>query len=345
MWGSISGGCLEGEVAQQAAEALEEGTPRLLPFELDEDDLLLGFGTGCDGVVHVLIEPVLEGGKDGVLDWIGRCISERRRAVVATVIEASEGLDEHVGRHLIIDEDRTEFGTLADSSLRHEVLGAVKGLLDADRPEEDWDYRHIRATDKRGGGAEVLFEIVRPPIRLLILGEGHDVKPVVEVAGLLGWEAVVVGRKPVEVLADRFPEAHDHVFLMHPQDVTSEIRPDERTAAIVMNHTYLRDRELMSALLESSIPYVGMLGPKERTDRMIDEVSRTDSPLTDSRLARLFGPVGLDIGTETPEEIALSAAAEIQAVLNERYGGFLRDRPEPIHGTRTEIRAVGNASD
>jgi xanthine dehydrogenase accessory factor len=150
----------------------------------------------------------------------------------------------------------------------------------------------------------------------------------------MGWQVVVVGRKPAGALAARFPEADDHIFLMHPESVMERVIPDRRTAAVVMNHTYVRDRELMGSLLESHIPYVGMLGPSERTGRMIEELTGQGPALTNDKRARLFGPVGLDIGTETPEEIALAAIAEIQAVLHGRSGLNLRNRTGPIHSGR-----------
>lgn len=337
-WGTISGGCLEGEVAQQALAVLEQGRPVLLPFELGENDLVLGFGTGCDGIVHVLIEPVPVGQQDSVLDLLDRCIGARQRGVIATVIEATGNLDENLGQHLLLDDGGEVSGALMGSSLEHAVLEAARRLLEAEQNREQPYLWHTLMVEQNAGTAEMLLEVVRPPVRLLVFGEGHDVRAMVSVAKPMGWKVVVVGRKPVDVLADRFPEADDHVFLMHPNEIVKLIEPDALSAALVMSHTYLRDRELMTILLESPIPYVGMLGPKERTARMIEELTQADAALTDAQLARLFGPVGLDIGTETPEEIALAAAAEIQAVLSNRTGGNLRERTEPIHDARSEMR-------
>lgn len=333
-WGTISGGCLEGEVAQQAMAVLQDGAPRLLPFELGEDDLVLGFGTGCDGVVHVLIEAVGAGSSDAVTNLIDTCIQARRRGVLVTVIDGSGALGENVGGHVLLDEAGDVHGGLADGALQDEVLSAAQHLLDAEREKGQTYLWHTRTVERERGTAELLLEVVRPPLRLFILGEGHDVRAMARIAKPMGWQVIVVGRKPADVLAERFPEADEHVFLMHPGDVLEHIAPDAWSAAVVMNHTYVRDKEVMTTLLGSSIPYVGMLGPKERTARMIEELAADDEALTDAQLARLFGPVGLDIGTETPEEIALAAAAEIQAVLHYREGGSLRGRAEPIHAAR-----------
>lgn len=344
-WGTISGGCLEGEVAQQALAVLEQGRPLLLPFELGEDDLVLGFGTGCDGVVHVLIEPVPAGRQDSALDLFDRCIEARHRGVMATVIEATGDLNENIGQHLLVDEAGelagTLVGSLVGSSLEHAVHDAARRLLDAEKTREQPSLWHTQMVEQSTGSAEILLEVVRPPVRLLVFGEGHDVRAMVSLAKPMGWQVVVVGRKPADILAERFPEADDHLFMMHPEEISKLIEPDALSAALVMNHTYLRDRELMAALLDSSIPYIGMLGPKERTARMIEELRHSDAAPTEAQLARVFGPVGLDIGTETPEEIALAAAAEIQAVLSNRMGGNLRERSEPIHAARTEMQHVG----
>ncbi len=331
-WGTISGGCLEGEVAQKALGVLEDGAPRLLPFELGEDDLVLGFGTGCDGVVHVLIEAT--GPSESVIELLDRCIETRQRGVLVTVIDASGELQQILGQHVLLDESGRVGGGFADASLQKEIVGAAQQLLEVERTQRQTYLWHTRTFERESGAAEVLLEVVRPPIRLFVFGEGHDVRAMVRVARPMGWQIVVVGRKPAEVLAKRFPDADEHVFLMHPEDVLEHINPDACSAAVVMNHTYVRDKELMAVLLRSSIPYVGMLGPKERTARMIDELGSSHAPLTDGQRARLFGPVGLDIGTETPEEIALAATAEIQAVLHYRPGGYLRGRTEPIHEAR-----------
>ncbi len=147
----------------------------------------------------------------------------------------------------------------------------------------------------------------------------------------MAWPVTIVGRKPPEVLAERFPEADEHIFLMHPDQVLDYVSLDARSAAAIMNHQFVHDKTLIGALLQSPLPYIGALGPRERTERIIDELRAENPSLTDDDFARLHGPVGLDIGTETPEEIALSMIAEIQAVHHHRTGGMLRHRAGTIH--------------
>ena len=322
-YGTLSGGCLEQEVAQQALDTLETGTPAVRPFDLSDDDLILGFGTGCNGLVHVLIEPVPAAERTDPTQLVQRCLDRRQTGLLAQVIDAPADPD-LLGRRLLFPDDAPPEGDLAD-----EALAAV---LHAEAPAIREEERHqIRRYAHGAEPVEVLFEVVRPPIRLVIFGAGHDVGPLVRIAKTLGWPVTVVGRKPPDVLAERFPEADDHVFLMHPEDALEYVALDARSAAVVMNHQYARDKTLVRMLLQAPVPYVGALGPRERAERIIAELRAENPTLVDTDFDRLHGPVGLDLGTETPEEIALSMVAEIQAVHHGRQGGRLRDRPGAIH--------------
>ncbi len=320
--GTISGGCLEQEVARQALDVLAQGAPQLLPFDLSDDDLILGFGTGCNGVVHVLLEPVPVEGRADATRLVEACLESRQTGLVATVIDAPEA--DLLGRRLLLRQDGASEGDLDAPALRGAVLADAARALADGRP-------HLRRYPAEGGVAEVLFEVVHPPIRLVIFGAGHDVTPLVRLARELAWSVAIVGRKPPDLLATRFPEADEHVFLMHPEEALAYVRLDAHSAAVVMNHQYARDKAVVGALLTSPVPYVGALGPRDRAARILDELRAEVPSLREADFARFHGPVGLDIGTETPEEIALSIVAEIQAVHHARAGGMLRERPGAIH--------------
>lgn len=335
-WGAISGGCLEGEVAQRAILTLENGVPQLVPFNLQDDDIVLGFGTGCNGIVHVLIQPVLPDTEHSPIDALQYCMTQRQHGVLATVIDAPEdtGL---LGRYALLLEDLSLGAISLPAPLHQTVLPFSRQLIKREIAEGQMYLWHTKQLETAHGPIEVLYEIVRPPVNLIIFGEGHDVHAVVSLASNMGWQVKIVGRKSVDFLAQRFPKATSHQFLMHPEDVLRHLSFDTRSAALVMNHTYQRDKVLMQHLLDAEIPYIGMLGPRERTTMMLDELAAQGHPLSRDKAARLFGPVGLDIGTETPEEIALSAIAEIQAMLHRRPGAPLRTRNGPIHATRNPI--------
>lgn len=338
-WGTISGGCLEGEVAQQALAVIDSQKPCLLPFNLEDDDIVLGFGTGCNGIVHVLIQPVTPEHDKNCVDALLHCIHQRQRGVMGTIISCEGEEEDLLGRHLLMLEDGSEGPSTLSPDTDHELRIVCKSILHDELQQEQiylWQTHQMTYNNTQ---VEVLFEIVRPPVHLYIFGEGHDVGAVVSLTRTMGWDITIVGRKPIDVLKQRFPDASSHVFLMHPGQVASHIAPDARSAALVMNHAYIRDKALMHALSYTDMPYIGMLGPQERTVTMMKELADENNSLPDTSVDRLFGPVGLDIGTETPEEIALSVIAEIQAVLHRRNGGYLRARQGPIHASRTPIEA------
>ena len=321
-YGTISGGCLEQEVAQQALPLLDGGSPAVHAFDLSDDDLILGFGIGCDGAVHVLIEPIPTG-KIGPLGWVDRCLSHRTHGLITTVSGAPAGSD-LLGQRLFIPEDGEIDGGIPHPAVESALRDAAPEVLANGRSQ-------IRTIETGTGPVDVLCEIVKPPVRLTVFGGGHDVRPVVQIAKNLGWQVTVVGRKPEDELATTFPEADTHVFLMNPGEVRDYVDLDARTPAVVMNHNYTRDKTLIHHLLTASVPYVGALGPSHRTERITDEFQSEDPALTAAHFDKLHGPVGLDIGTETPQEIALAIIAEVQAVLQDRSAQKLRERDGAIH--------------
>jgi xanthine/CO dehydrogenase XdhC/CoxF family maturation factor len=152
----------------------------------------------------------------------------------------------------------------------------------------------------------------------------------VRLAVELGHEVTVIDRRPDFAVRDAFPGAA-RVIAAKPGEIASLLQPDESTVAVLMNHHYETDRASLAALLPLGLPYIAMLGPKRRTERILSELEAEGLDVSDAR-ANIHGPAGLDIGAETPEQIALAVLAEIQAVLAGRPGGHLRDRNAPIHG-------------
>ncbi len=318
--GMISGGCLEAEVAVRAGKILERGDAEVASFDMTDEDEITGFGTGCNGTVEVLIEPFPGRQRIDPLEVAGRCHENRRRCVVVHVIGGDNAL---LGQRLVCWED-----------------GQVEGDCNAVPVTGDEALRELergRHVIKQSGSLELLFEVMLPPVRVLLLGSGHDVAPVARAAGALGWDVVVIGPKPLASPAKAFPGANAYAFVMHPDQLLQHVSPDARSAAVVMNHNYVRDKALTQALLTSDVPYIGLLGPRDRAARMVDELRSCKGALPAAQERRLFGPVGLDIGAETPEEIAHAIVAEIQAVMYDRGGGMLRDRTRSIHEPMCDV--------
>lgn len=317
--GNISGGCLEGDVADMARVVMQEGTARLAGWDLTaDDDAVWGLGLGCNGAIEVFIEPAEQAGQ--VAGVLRAALDEEQPIAVVTVLE-SEAQGVEPGARIVVSPDGTVEGAFDDEAVHAGSVAAATELLAAERSE-------VRTLE---GGVRAFIEILEPPLHLLVCGAGHDAIPLVHVAAGLGWHAVVADDRPGFLTADRFPEAAGFVEVERPDEVAKVAGVDERTHAVVMTHNFLRDKEYLRSLLGSPARYLGMLGPSARTERLLIELSDEGVDVTAEDRARIHGPAGLDLGGEGPEEIAQAIVAEIVAVRRGRRGGFLKERPTPIH--------------
>jgi xanthine/CO dehydrogenase XdhC/CoxF family maturation factor len=173
-------------------------------------------------------------------------------------------------------------------------------------------------------GARVLQEPILPPMRLIVCGAGHDAMPLVRQAAELGWRVTVADVRRTLLNVDRFPEAADFCDA-DPASAAAAMNPDPRTTVVLMSHNYLRDIAYLGSFLGAEVAYLGVLGPRGRTEQMLDELGQPQA------MARLHAPAGLDIGAEGPEEVARAIVAEILAVTRRRSGAPLRERAGPIH--------------
>lgn len=322
MVGNISGGCLEGDVAVVADQVLGDGTPRLATYDLTaDDDVVWGLGLGCNGAVDIFVEPVQTASP--FLALLRRTMEEEATAAVALIVGGTPAVP--TGSRLVLRAEGGTDGDVRDRAAADRLLRA----MDAGLREGRSGRRSIPAQD---GELDVFIEVLRPPIRLVVCGAGHDAIPVVTQAAALGWRVLVVDKRDVFLTSERFPGA---AFLTAPfADAGGQMPVDARTAALVMTHNYLNDRDLLRGLLTRPGPlpfYIGMLGPRVRTDKILADLAAEGVRPSAGAPARLYGPVGLDLGSEGPEEIALAALAEILAVDRARSAGFLRDRPGAIH--------------
>ncbi|MDH3686357.1 MAG: XdhC family protein [Myxococcales bacterium] len=295
--GLVSGGCLEADLTERAREVRASGDPVRVRYDATADeDIVWGLGLGCAGVVDVLLEPISRD-RPGPLEALARVLGGGGAEVLATVIEPGPDLGH---RSPVPPAERAR-------------------ALELGRP--------LRTNI---AGRESLVEPLLGPLRLLVCGAGPDVAPVVRGAGALGWDVTVWDHRSSFAHADRLPEAAE-IVCCPAEEASARLPLDGSTAALVMTHHYLHDRSLLGWLLASPAFYVGVLGPKQRTDDLLADLRSEGVAPTESELARLHGPAGLDIGAEGPDEIALALLAEITAVRSERRGGLLRLRKGPIH--------------
>ena len=317
--GNISGGCLEGDVADMARVVMTEGTARLAGWDLTaDDDAVWGLGLGCNGAIEVFIEPADQAGE--VAHALRAALEEEHPISVVTVLESE---DEAVtpGARIVVRPNGDPEGSLGLPVVDAEAIAAARELLEAERSE-------IRTFDH---GVRAFVEVLEPPLRLLVCGAGHDAIPLVRAARGIGWNPIVVDDRPGFLNVERFPEAAGFVHVEAPGHVAKEATIDRRTHVVVMTHNFLRDKEYLRSLLGSTAGYIGMLGPSARTHRLLMELADEDVEISDGDRQRIHGPAGLDLGAEGPEEIAQAIVAEIVAAKHGRAGGFLKERPGPIH--------------
>lgn len=322
--GSVSGGCLEGDIMHRGFWRLDGTGPQIITYDSTrddddgDDDLRTGLALGCNGVVEILLE---RGGTTDLdpLLVVDLAVTGQQRAVLATVLRSPRI---PTGARLAIVGDGPVEGALPDLEIHAAIAARLRATVEGGRT-------HTFTT----GTTDVLVEVITPPPRLFVIGGGHDAVPLVTQARAVGWDVLVSLPHARPVARERFPCASGFVFGEMSQ-LTSAINASHRAAAVVMNHQYERDREALAALVASRAAYIGMLGPRHRTARILAELGLAEDP-------RLHAPVGLAVGAETPEEIALAIVAEVQTVLTETTARRLREKAGPIHAaTRSTPRLV-----
>ncbi|HVO36408.1 MAG TPA: XdhC family protein [Gemmatimonadales bacterium] len=300
--GNLGASCFEQDLIGHARRVRTSLTPELVRYDLTtDDDKPWGLGMGCRGKLDLLLEPAPAGRVPDHLQFLVEAARARAAAAVATVFRTSASAPA-LGERATVRTDGRAAGTLLDGPLGAKVLADARRVLE--------EGRSRLVTHRLGSGAgtaELLVEFVPPPIALVICDGGRDAESLARLARELAWQVTVIGK-------DRLPAGLD-----------------DRTAAVVMSHNYERDLALLTALLPSPARYVGILGSRKRTRELLAELARRGAKPTRAQLARLHAPVGLDIGSETPAEVALSIVAEIQAVFAGRSGGALRAGKGSIH--------------
>ncbi|MCK0508184.1 XdhC family protein [Aromatoleum anaerobium] len=321
--GSISGGCLERDVFRQAARVLHSGEPVVAVYDSTDDDIAEGYSLGCKGIVVVLVEP-LSPEAAGPIDFLADCLNRRRTGVLATVFAVSGDPGARVGARLMLTEGQPiDSNGIGATSLCAQLVDEARRVLSAGRPLQS-------VIDTPGGRVEVFFELVKPSLSLAVFGAGHDAVPLVQFAKALGWHVGVVSRNAGHAMHRRFAAA-DQVLMSDAGPALDSLPDEGGIIAVTMSHNYFEDLRALRALLPRRPRYVAILGPKRRTARLLDELEAEGFAVRGDAASWLYGPAGLDIGADTPEEIALAIVAEIRAAVAGRSGGFAKHRHGPLH--------------
>lgn len=340
--GTISAGCLESDVIEHARRVIAKGKAVLVEYDTAStgEEMAWGLGLGCNGIVRVLVEPLAPGSL--YVEALRRS-SETHAAplLVATVFRhtptesAPAAVRVETGARLFIEAD----GSVRPDGMSVKAAAAIECEARALSSAGAASGAHV--IEVGGADVKVFFETLLPPVPLVVFGAGQDALPVVELARGLGWHTEVVDPQARPASLSRFAAA-DRVTLARPEEVAARVRLTPRTLALLMTHNYSHDLVLLRFLLSSTARYVGVMGPRKRTERMLRELASGEEPFRpeDAELSRLHSPAGLDIGANAPAEIALSIVAEMRAVLEGRRGGSLRERRGSIHGTQSEVEPV-----
>ena len=315
--GSVSGGCVEGAVYEECQDAIATGTPRLLRYGVSDDDAF-SVGLTCGGIIDVFVQPVTDE-RRRVIDLVADAVRERRAVAVATVVTG-----DGVGRQMVVTPDHV-VGDLADQRLTDAVVDDSRGLL----------ARGTSATlalgahgERRMDDVSVFVESFAPPPRLLVFGAIDFASAVARVGSFLGYHVTVCDARPVFATATRFPDA-DEIVVDWPHRYLSRTEVDERTAMCVLTHDPKFDVPLLVAALQTPAAYIGAMGSRRTHEDRVRRLREEGVP--EESIARLRSPIGLDLGARTPEETAVSIAAELVATTWGGSGTALTGGSAPIH--------------
>jgi xanthine/CO dehydrogenase XdhC/CoxF family maturation factor len=285
--GLLSGGCLEGDLAEYARAVIDTGAARLVTYDMrGGDDLVWGLGLGCEGAMHILIIRVGSDNGWQPMDHLLRALAEHRRTAVGIVVE-SERTDSPAGTVVLR-------GAEVDSTLAAAAHSGHAGWFETHTPR--WR----------------LFALpLSLPPKLLLLGAGPDAAPVVEFASRLNWKVALVDHRPAYADPSHFVLA-ERVLQAQPDELSSVLDLSQFSAAVVMSHHLPSDLKYLRALAATEIPYIGLLGPAPRREKLLADLAAD----ADRIRSRLHAPVGLPLGGRSPESIALSIVAQIHAFVH-----------------------------
>lgn len=302
--GAVSGGCLEGDVLRKARQVMLDLTPRIVVYDtMDDAENAFGLGLGCNGIIEILIEPLQYQSPTNLIELLANLVKGINPITYATII-ASENSGMPIGKRFAVT---TEMEPFFEPKKIAEEATQQSGILTE-------------------GNYTLFVEVIQPDIELVIFGAGYDALPLVSLAKQVGFQVTVTDECIAHITPKRFHEASCLIY-SKKEDFLDKLPVTKYSAAILLSHSYYYDKEALAYLLTTDVGYIGILGPKKRGQKMIDELAILD----EKQLEKIHYPVGLDIGAETPEEVALSIVAEVKAFFSKRKGGKLSYRDAGIH--------------
>jgi xanthine dehydrogenase accessory factor len=316
-YGSISGGCLEGDALRKARHVMAEGKPMTVTYDTREgSNQNLGISLGCSGMIDVLIEPI--NSENDPIAFFKLLTSLSKEVALATIFRSKNLNCKRLA--ITATQNVCEY---PDEDLNRLVrLDLTKAFQAKQSYTKEYYYNDEVI--------EVFVELIQPQISLIIFGAGFDARPVSALAKTLGWTVHVTDECVAHIAPLFFPSA-DNLSLCQRDFIDRNFPINKHTACVLMSHNYEYDRDVLKKLLKSDTRYIGILGPRKRFDKIVGELQDQGIPISDEDYHRIYSPIGLDIAAETPEEIAVSIISEIQGIVHGRKGYSLKNRTEPIH--------------
>jgi len=312
--GGISGGCLEGDALRKAYHAIHMQKPSMVTYDTtQDDDKQVGVGLGCNGIIDVLFIPIDQRDEDNAIKLLEKVVADRRMNILVTVTEGE------------IDEYR-RFGyswlynPLEDEFLDEDWISALEEIYHKKRSNT------ISMPNEYGGQTKLFVEVIQPAIQLYICGGNYDIYPLIRIASELGWE-VQVQANPNKLHPDAFKLSKK---IWSKQETPTGV--DSRSVLLLMAHDFKTDKENVRNYISSNAPYIGLLGPKVRSEKILRELAEDGVDISPEQVGKLHFPTGLDLGAVNPEEIALSICAEVIAFFSGRDAKPLKLRKGKIYG-------------
>ena len=320
--GGVSGGCLEADVREVALGVMRGGVPRLRHYETGGDDRTVwGLGLGCNGSVDIFVQPVTSGDTVDAARRVRTLLAGDAPFAVSTVVRGPAAV---LGRMLVAG-DGPPAGSTGSSALDRLIARRAAALVAAGESE----CCDIEPTGVDLPSTEVFTEVHIPPPRLVICGAGDDAMPLAACASQVGFRVAVVDHRPAYLSPERFPGAER--LDRRPADGLEGLPLGSRTYAVVMTHSFAHDRDWVGRLLRTDVPYIGLLGPRARRDEILERIDAAGERIGAMGMERLFAPVGLDLGADGPEQVAVSIVAELLAVRAASAPRHLREKEGVIH--------------
>lgn len=323
--GAISGGCLESEVIKTAWWHTESGASICSYHTAEDDDedsnIALNFGLGCNGTVHVLFERIDLKQNSLMIQILSKVVLQNKSAAIATVIATGEQTGIKIGQRIVQFNNEATIGEFPHTELTHSVITDLNRALDDQRSSR---CQYLIDDNQ----IEIFVEYLSPIPRLVICGGGYDAQPLANIAKIQGWHVTVIDGRSHFARASRFPHADQVITadINQPFQYNSEFN---EASVVIMTHSLRQDEYWLNAALSNKPSYIGQLGPRYRTERLLENIKEKGDHLPS--LEKLHYPVGLDLGGDTPESIAIAILGEITAYRYKRAGNSLKFRAEQIH--------------